>query len=133
MATKSRPRTKMVAFRVEPELLEAIEEQRRGNKIESQSEMIRLLIRGGIRAVVEDQGNSEPRLPANDVVLVHVDALNDVLEQVRQRDPRAAIQLAAGAATAFGRWAEMEATGIGTTVPDVIDESAGTCHDSGPT
>lgn len=123
--TRTGERTGRLSARVEPDLVDAVAELANINN-ETHGEMVRLLVRRGIRGVQEDAGRPiSPHLPSRDVVDVHLDALNDVLALVAARDPREAIRLAMDTAIAFGRWAEIEAEQLGTTTAEVYNGSAG--------
>lgn len=123
--TRTGERTARLSTRVEPNLVEAVGDLAEANG-ETHGEMVRLLVRRGIRAVQEDAGRPVGLgLPARDVVLVQVDALNDVLALVAERDPREAVRLAMDSAVAFSKWAEVEAKNLGTTTAEVYNGSAG--------
>lgn len=123
--TRTGERTGRLSARVEPKLVEAVNELANVNE-ETQGEMVRLLVRRGIRGVQEDAGRPiSPHLPSRDVVLVQIGALNDVLALVADRDPREAIRLAMDTSVAFSKWAEAEAENLGTTTAEVYNGSAG--------
>jgi aspartate/methionine/tyrosine aminotransferase len=109
MATRTGERTARLAARVEPELVEAVEQLREGNGIESQSDMVRLLIRRGVKAVVDGDNPAAVKQPLNreqyaERAQALMEALSDLLARVESHDPEGAILLAGAARDAFTRY-----------------------------
>jgi hypothetical protein len=124
--TRTGERTARLSTRVEPRLVEAVGDLAKANG-ETHGEMVRLLVRRGIKGVQEDAGRPiSPHLPSQDVMRAQMEGVNAVLSLVAERDPREAIRLAMDSAIFFSRWAEAEAKEQGTTTAEVYNGSAGT-------
>lgn len=98
----------MLRARVEPQLAEAVEQLQRGNGIRSQGEMVRLLVRRGIRAVAEEQQRPlGPPLTRHDYqqrAYGFMEALSDLIARVETHDPAGAVSLAEAVRTAAFRY-----------------------------
>jgi ribonuclease D len=109
MATRTGERTARLAARVEPELVEAVEQLRTGNGIESQSDMVRLLIRRGVRAVADEDRPRTVKQPLNQEQYAEraqalMEALSDLFARVESHDPEGALLLAGDARSAFTQY-----------------------------
>ena len=96
-------RSSVLKARVEPELVEAVEQLRVGNHISTESEMVRLLIRRGILAVtksgdqpVRDQPQALNREQYAERAAALVEALGDLLQRIESHDAEGALLLSQG-------------------------------------
>ncbi|GAA3684255.1 hypothetical protein GCM10022237_48550 [Nocardioides ginsengisoli] len=95
-------RSEVLRARVEPELVEAVEQLRESNHISTESEMVRLLIRRGVLAVAQ-QGQAAPRQQEAlnreqyaERAAAHMEALGTLLERIESHDAEGAVMLAEG-------------------------------------
>ncbi len=96
--TRQREKTEVLRARVEPELVEAVEQLRAGNGLSSQGEMVRLLVRRGIRAVAQE-AETPLREPLSREEYAQraaglMEALSDLLARVESHDAEGALLLA---------------------------------------
>lgn len=98
MSTDQQDKTEVLRARVEPDLVRAVEQLQRGNNIRSQGEMVRLLIRRGIRAVAEEQDRRLPPALSRDEYAQRaagfMEALSDLLARIEAHDQDGAVLLA---------------------------------------
>jgi hypothetical protein len=105
----ARPRTGerlVVSTRLEPNEVEAVEQLRIGNDVATQAEMIRLLVRQGIRAVTS-RSDERPSMSPKPALTTEqslersaglMEALSDLIARVEVDDPETAQRMADGVA-----------------------------------
>lgn len=109
MAVRTGEKTEVLRARVEPELVAAVERLREQNNVASQGEMVRLLIREGVKSVLEiprPTGPALPRIEYANQAEVLMNALSDLIVRIELHDPAGAQLLAeavAKSSTAYAR------------------------------
>lgn len=108
MTARQREKSEVLRARVEPELVQAVEQLRVGNGLSSQGEMVRLLVRRGIRAVAQesDKPLREPlsREEYAQRAAGFMEALSDLISRVESHDREGAALLTAAVSTACWEW-----------------------------